>query len=68
MKLWFVKVGKLDVCIRPLFANSVTNNDLVYEKFCHKALELNLHVFKAFIYVCMFCNSYVLSSSIILAR
>ena len=24
MKLWFVKVGKLDACIRPLFANSVT--------------------------------------------
>ena len=24
MKLWLVKVGKLDACIRPLFANSVT--------------------------------------------
>ena len=24
MKLWVVKVGKLDACIRPLFANSVT--------------------------------------------
>ena len=24
MKLWLAKVGKLDACIRPLFANSVT--------------------------------------------
>ena len=23
MKLWLIKVGKLDACIRPLFANSV---------------------------------------------
>ena len=25
MKLCLIKVGKLDACIRPLFANSVTN-------------------------------------------
>ena len=24
MKLWLIKFGKLDECIRPLFANSVT--------------------------------------------
>ena len=25
MKLWLVKVGKSDACIRPLFANLITN-------------------------------------------
>ena len=57
MKLWLVKVGKLDACIRPLFANSVTYiksqhqeyigisslrvNDITYTAVSDKANILN---------------------------
>ena len=39
MKLWLVKVGTLDACIRPLFANSVT-----YMHICMLAQPIaNIH-------------------------
>ena len=44
MKLCLVKVGKLDACIRPLFANSVTYTMLT-------GLKINDQVLKAYIYV-----------------
>ena len=42
-KLWSFKVRKLDVCGRPLFANSVTNNGCIYIPCIH-VVQIKLFV------------------------
>ena len=47
MKLWLVKVGKLDACIRSLFANSVTYINIAYACLVQAYIATriaNLHV------------------------